>query len=120
MSRLLLAAVLTTFVTTASSAHTILQQGPPPEIRALLDGFAQAVNGGAASWEAYAQKYFAPALLKAETAAQRQALHQQIVDRFGQIARGPVRREGPEAPLLINVKGEKASGVISVSVDDSV
>lgn len=115
-------AAIALLISLAASVHAqqVVQQGPPPEIRALLDGFIQAANGNAAAWEEYAQKFFAPPLLKSQTPQQRAAEHQQIVDRFGQIARGPVRREGPDGPLQINVKGEKASGIIAVYVDDNV
>lgn len=102
----------------AAGAATHAQTGPPPEIRALIDGFIQAVNGDDAAWEAYAQARYAPAYLKAQTPEDRAALHRQIVDRFGTVARGPVRREGPEGPLEISVKGTKAEGVIAVHVDD--
>ena len=94
-------------------------QGPPPEIRALVDGVIAAANGDAAAWEAFAQKSFTPAYLKQQTPAERSAFHQQIVDRFGTVSRGGVMRDSPDAPLQINVKGSKASGVIAVSVDDN-
>lgn len=103
----------------AAPAAPIAQTGPPPEIRALIEGFIQAVNGDEAAWEAYAQTRYTPALLKAQGPQERAALHRQIVDRFGAVSRGPVRREGPEGPLEISVKGTKAEGVIAVHVDDA-
>ena len=37
----------------------------PPEVRALLDAFVAAVNGGSADgWEAFAQERFLPELLE--------------------------------------------------------
>ena len=117
MTRFLLAAALAASITTVSAL--VAQQGPPPEIRALIDGLVQAVNGDAAAWEGYAQQYFAPAYLKAQTPDERVALQRQIIERYGTIARGPVRREGPEGPLEITVKGSKDGGVIAVFVDDT-
>lgn len=102
----------------APHGQQIVQTGPPPEIRALIHGFIQAVNGDDAAWEAYAQARYTPAFLKAQAPQDRAAIHRQIVDRFGAVARGPVRREGPEGPLEISVKGTKAEGVIAVYVDD--
>ncbi len=95
------------------------QQGPPPEIRTLIEAVIQAANGNGEAWEAFAQKSFAPPYLTQQTPAQRAALHQQIVSRFGTVSRGPVLREGPDAPLQITIKGSKASGTLAVSVDDS-
>jgi CubicO group peptidase (beta-lactamase class C family) len=102
----------------ATDAPQIVQTGPPPEIRALIDGFIQAVNGDDAAWEAFAQARYAPAYLQAQAPEVRATLHRQIVDRFGTVTRGPVRREGPEGPLEISVTGTKAEGVIAVHVDD--
>lgn len=102
----------------AWAAAPIALQGPPPEIRALIEGVIQAANGSDEAWEAFAQKSFAPPYLARQTPAERAALHQQIVDRFGIVARGPVTREGPDAPLQISLKGSKASGTLAVSVDD--
>ena len=85
--RIALAILVAAFVTTLN-ARPIVQNGPPPEIRALIDGVIQACNGDAAAWEAFAQKYFAPAYLKQQTPDQRAAMHQQIVDRFGTVHAG--------------------------------
>lgn len=103
----------------ATPAQQIVQTGPPPEIRALIEGFIQAVNGDDAAWDAYARAQYAPAYLQTQTPQERAALHRQIVDRFGTVARGPVRREGPEGPLEISITGTKAEGVIAVHVDDA-
>lgn len=113
--------LITTFVTCAvlsMQAAPAVQQGPPPEIRAFVDGVFQGLNGDAAAWEAFAQKYFSADLLRAETPAQRAAWHQQAVDRFGTMGRERVMRNGPDAPLDIAIKGSKASGVISVTIDN--
>ena len=92
--------------------------GPPPEIAALFDALTQAVNGGSEeAWEAFAQAQFSPALLQKQSRADRAQLYQAIVDRFGTIAIGRVRREGPDAPLQMSVKGSKADGVITLSLE---
>ena len=105
----------------ATSAQVVRQGGPPPELRELIDGIVAAIHGDAAAWEAFAQAKFAPAYLKSQTREQRAAMHQQIVDRFGSgVTRGGVMREGPDAPLQMTIKGPKASGVVAISVDDSV
>lgn len=116
--RSLLISLLMAAGVAAPAARTV-QTGPPPEMRALIEGFIQAVNGDDAAWEAYAQTRYAPALLQAQGPQERAALHRQIVDRFGTVARGPVRREGPESPLELSVTGTKAAGVIAVHVDDA-
>ena len=103
-------------VTSTLSAQ--VRQGPPPEIRALIDDTVAAVNSGsAASWEAFAQKHFAPSLLQKQTAEARAKMYQQLVDDFGTVTRGPVTRQGPEAPLEMTVKGTKGSGVITLELE---
>ena len=62
---------------------------------------------------------FAPELLKQQSAADRQALHRKLSETFGQIAVNAVRKEGPEGPMLLQVKGSKSDGVIEVEVDSS-
>jgi D-alanyl-D-alanine carboxypeptidase len=92
--------------------------GPPPEIRALIDSVVAAVNGGSAdAWEAFAQARFTPALLQKQTREQRAEQYRGIADRFGTIALDGVRRQGPDAPLELNVTGGKSSGVIVVDID---
>lgn len=109
------------FVVFVTSFATIsARQGPPPEIRAIVDGIIQAANGDAAAWEAYAQKYYAPKYLASQTPAQRAAVQKEIADRFGKLRPSGVRREAPDAPLQINVNGDRSSGVLVVDVDDSV
>lgn len=103
----------------APSAQVVRQGGPPPEVRAVFDALVEAVNGGSAeSWEAFAQARFTPAFLQQQSPHERAQLHQQLVARFGAIAIESVRRQGPGAPLQINVKGSKASGTIEMDLDD--
>jgi len=98
------------------SAPAVAQGGPPPEIRQLIDAVVAAVNGDAAGFEAFAQARFAPALLQKQTPAQRAELHGRLVGDFGAIALDGVRRQGPDAPLNLMVKGAKERGVISVEL----
>ncbi len=100
------------------SAQQVVRQGPPPEIRALVDAVVAAVNGGSAdAWESFAQARFAPSLLQKQTREQRAEQYRQIADRFGTVAINGVRRQGPDAPLELVVKGDKSSGVIEVDVE---
>src|SRR5687767_14166913 len=105
-------------LTAPLSAQVVRQGGPPPEVRAVFDALVKAMNGGSAeSWEAFAQARFTLALLQQQSRDQRAELYRQLVDRFGTIAIESVRRQGPDAPLQINVKGSKASGVIGMDLD---
>jgi D-alanyl-D-alanine carboxypeptidase len=100
------------------SAQQVVRSGPPPEIRALFDAFTQAFNSGSAeSWEAFTQARFAPALLQKSNAEQRAAMYRQLVSDFGTIAIEGVRREGPDAPLQMNVKGTKGIGTFAITLD---
>jgi CubicO group peptidase (beta-lactamase class C family) len=110
-------AALIVFTTTVPSAQ--VRQGPPPEVRALFDAMVAAANAGSAdAWEAFAQERFTPALLQQQSRADRAKLYQQIVDRFGTVALGGVMRQGPGAPLRMNIKGSKGSGLIILDMDD--
>jgi CubicO group peptidase (beta-lactamase class C family) len=114
MARYLVAVCL--LVTSTLSAQ--VRQGPPPEIRALIDDTVAAVNSGKAeTWEAFAQKHYAPSLLQKQTPEARAKMYQQLADQFGTVTRGPVTRQGPEAPLEMTVKGTKGSGVIVLELE---
>ena len=103
-------------VTSTLSAQ--VRQGPPPEIRALIDDTVAAVNSGSAeAWEAFAQKHFTSSLLQKQTPEARATIYQQLVDEFGTVTRGPVTRQGPDAPLEMSVKGTKGSGVIALELE---
>ena len=82
----------------------------------MIQGVVAAANGDDAAWAAYEQKYFAPELLKTRPAD----LHKQIVDHFGTVAVDRVNRMGPNAPLLLNVAGSRASGTIVISINGDV
>jgi D-alanyl-D-alanine carboxypeptidase len=117
MTRRTISLVLVWLVT-ASAISAQQRTGPPPEIRALIDSVVAAVNGGTAdAWEAFAQARFAPALLQKQTREQRAEQYRGIADRFGTVALDGVRRQGPDAPLEMNVTGTKSSGVITVDID---
>ena len=110
---------LSLIIAATAQAQVEVRKEAPPEIRQLISAVVQAVNGTAENFEAFAQERFAPELLKKQTQADRAALHRKMSDTFGQIAVGAVRREGPDAPLQLQVKGEKSNGVIFIDVDGS-
>lgn len=100
-----------------AQAQEVVRKEPPPEIKVLVGDIVQAINGGADDFETFAQQRFAPELLQKHTAAERAALHQRLSAAFGKIGINGIRREGPDAPLLMQVKGAKSSGEISVELD---
>ena len=102
-----------------AQAQVEVRKEAPPEIRQLISAVVQAVNGTAENFETFAQERFAPELLKKQSPADRAALHRKLSDNFGQIAVGAVRREGPDAPLQLQVKGSKSNGVIVIDVDSA-
>ena len=111
--------LLTFFVGATVHAQEVVRKEAPPEIRTLIGAVVQAVNGSADNFEAFAQERFTPELLKQQSAADRQALHRKLSETFGQISVGAVRKEGPDGPMLLQVKGSKNDGVIEVAVDSS-
>jgi hypothetical protein len=121
MSLKLHVVVLTLFVAAAAtaSAQEVVRKEAPPEIRALFQALVKGANGDAAAWESFATAHYTEALLKKEAPAQRAALQKTIADRFGTIAVNGVRREGPDGPLQVMVKGSKGDGTILVDLDFS-
>ncbi|HWI20437.1 MAG TPA: serine hydrolase domain-containing protein [Vicinamibacterales bacterium] len=115
----LFVAVLSVALAVPAAAQEVVRTGPPPAIRALVDGTVTAANGNAEAWEAFAQSKFTPAFLKTQTREQRAAMHAQIAERFGTIAIERVIREGgPDAPLQLHVKGAMGTGVIALHLDE--
>jgi hypothetical protein len=107
-------------VATLSLASPLSAQertGPPPEIRALVEAFVGGVTGTPAGFEAMAKEQFAPEFLSKTPAAARRTLYDQLHAQFGSGKRGPVIRQGPDAPLEIEMVGPKGSlGVIVVDI----
>ena len=103
----------------AAHAQMEVRKEAPPEIRQLISSVVQAVNGTPESFEAFAQERFAPELLKQQSRADREALHHKLSETFGQLSVNAVRKEGPDGPLLLQVKGTKSDGVISIEIDSS-
>ena len=101
----------------SGSGQEVLRSGPPPEIRALLDGFVQAVNSGVDGLETFAQAHFSPTLLQKQTREQRAERHRQLINDFGTITLDRVTREGPNAPLQLTLKGSNESGVVILDLD---
>jgi len=105
-------------LTAGVSAQEVVRKSAPPEIRALVESVVAAVNAGDADgWETLAQARFAPAFLEQQTREQRAEQYRHITDRFGSIAINGIRREGPDAPLQLMVKGSKASGTIVIDIE---
>src|SRR5689334_405108 len=115
-----LAAILVIAATLTLPAQVVRTGGPPPEIRALFDAFTAAMNSGSAdAWEAFVQARFAPALVEKYSKEQRADMYRRLADDFGTIAIGRVNREGPDAPLQLNVKGSKGNGVFIIGIDNA-
>src|SRR5688500_2604455 len=115
---LLLLTIVTCFITIAApSSQEVRRGGPPPEVRAAFDALIDALNGGSEdAWERFAQARFSPSFLQKQSGAERAQLYRQIVDRFGTVIVEGVRREGPDAPLRMMLKGAKADGVTLLSL----
>ena len=80
--------------------------GPPPELRALVDAVTGAVLGGSPdAWESMARERFAPALLAKQTVAERRRIFDKLSVAFAGAKRGPVMRQGPDAPLELRMVG---------------
>lgn len=101
-----------------ATARQPVRTGPPPEVRALFDAFTQAMNSGSAeTWEAFVQARFAPALAQKNTPQQRAEMYRMLAKDFGAITIERVMREGPDAPLRLNVKGSHGNGVFILGID---
>jgi CubicO group peptidase (beta-lactamase class C family) len=99
-------------------AQEVRRGGPPPEIRALVDAFVNAMNGSADAWEAMAKERFSAAYLKARPAADRKKLYDSIKKDLGEVTFERAVREGPEAPLQLHVRGSTgATGTITLEID---
>lgn len=101
----------------APAAQEVRRGGPPPEVRAVFEALLAALNGGSEdAWEAFAQARFSPSFLQQQSRDERAKLYRQIVDKFGAVAIESVRRQGPDAPLQMNIKGSKADGTIALAL----
>jgi CubicO group peptidase (beta-lactamase class C family) len=95
-----------------------VRTGPPPEIRVLVDAFLNALDGDAAAWEAMAKERFSADHLKKTSVADRKELFEKIRADFGKVTFERAVREGPDAPLQLQVKGSTgATGRISLEID---
>ena len=107
------------FCVAFAQAQEIVRKEAPPEIKIMVGDIVAAVNGSSSDFEAFAQKYFAPELLKKQSTAERAALHSSLAAKFGKIGINGIRREGMDAPLLMMVKGDKSEGELVVEIDES-
>ncbi len=92
--------------------------GPPPVLRQNLDAFLKGFNATAADYEAAAKATFSPAYYKSQTVEQRAAEYKQLRADFGTIQFQRVERQGPDAPLVIEVKGSVAAGTFWIDLDE--
>jgi len=93
--------------------------GAPPEIRTLVESFVAGVTGTPQAWEAMAKERFAPDFLAKTPAPALRKLYDTLHGQFGSGKRGPVTRQGPGAPLEIEMVGAKGSlGVIVIDIVD--
>jgi CubicO group peptidase (beta-lactamase class C family) len=109
-------------ISTPARAQEVVRQGPPPEVRALVDAVVKAVNDGADAWEALAQQRFTPALLKKQTAAQRKEQFQKARTELGAgaVTFERATRTGPDAPLDLQLKGASgATAIVTIEIDES-
>ena len=110
---------LTLIVGFYSSAQQRVEGGPPPEVRARISAFVEALNGGSAEgWEKMAQENFTPAQLKRRTPAERKEIFETVHRGFGSVTVGKVLRDGSGAPLQIFIKGSTgAQGVVVMDLE---
>jgi D-alanyl-D-alanine carboxypeptidase len=116
-----LAAIIVVLLSPHVTTGQVTTGGPPPAVRAIIEGLIQSVNSeDAEAWEDYAQQRFSPALLKSQTVEERRRQFDRIRTEFGFLAVNGVERRGPAAPLELQIKGTKRSGVLAIALDDGV
>jgi CubicO group peptidase (beta-lactamase class C family) len=93
--------------------------GPRPEVRAHIEAFTGALNSGSADqWEQMAKERFSERFLASRDAAARRRLFAGLRKEFGTITVGRVTRDGPDAPLRLDVKGSTgAAGTIELVLE---
>jgi len=118
--RLMIGAVLALAAfATSAAAQEVVVTGPPPVLRARLDAFLKAFNSGdAEQFEKMAAAGFTARYLKSQTADERKKAYLKMRADFGTIGFERVERNGPDEPLVINVKGSVASGTMTIDLDD--
>jgi len=110
-------AALIVAIALAADAQQVVRTGPSPEMRAFFDQFVEVFNSGDASrWDAFVQARFSPELQQKMPAEQRAQMYTRLVNDFGTIAIGSVRREGPDAPLQMHIRGTKGEGTFILGV----
>jgi len=95
-------------------------QGPPPEIRARLDGFVQALSSGSAeTFEQFAARAFAPELLASRSAAERKRMLEQVHGEFGRLKITSETADAPGAFSLGFEGGKGGRGQLTVTIEPS-
>ena len=102
-----------------SGAQQRVEGGPPPEVRAHITAFVEALNGGSAEgWEKMAQENFTPVMLKRRTPAERKETFETVRRDFGSVTVSKVLRDGPDEPLQIFITGSTGSkGVVMMDLE---
>jgi len=116
MSMLVLCGVVMMMAAPAAAQE---QMGPPPELRKNLDAFQKGFNETAADYEVMAKATFSPTFYKSQTVEQRAAAYKTMRAAFGTIQFQRVERDGPDAPLVIEVKGSTATGTFWIDLDEN-
>lgn len=120
LPRVLLATALVFGAASWAAAQEMVRTGPPPEVRALVDGLVKVLNENGDAWEAFAQARFSADLLKKQTPAERRKAHEKLRADLGTAKFERATRQGPDAPLDLQVSGSTgATGTISIEIDDS-
>jgi hypothetical protein len=93
--------------------------GPPPEVKERIQAFTAALNSGSSDrWEKMAAAHFGKTLLARLDEARRRQLFESLRADFGTVTVGQVTREGPEAPLRLQVTGSNGQrGVIELALE---
>jgi hypothetical protein len=96
--------------------------GAPPEIRELVEAFTAAVVGGSPqAWETMARERFAPEFLAKLPAPERRKLYDKLSADFKGAKRRAVMRQGPDAPLEIQMNGPSGTaGTIVLELTDGM
>lgn len=102
----------------APAAAQEVVTGPPPVLRQNLDAFLKGFNATATDYETMAKATFSPAFYKSQTTEQRAEEYTKLRAAFGTIQFQRVERDGPDAPLVISVKGSVATGTFWITLDD--
>ena len=102
------------------SAQDEVTPGPPPNIRTLIEAFVAGLNGTPEVWQATVEALFDEEFARRHSADEHRALYDRLRSRFGTVTVDRVRRDEPEAPLDLEVRGSTGDiGVITLGIVES-